>query len=344
MGDDDRQRRVQRAAALSVASNALLVAGKLATGLAIGSVAVVSEAIHSAVDLFAALIAWFAVREAGKPADEQHAYGHGKIENLAALIEAALIVGAALWIIIEAALRLADPQPVSGAAWGVAVMGASAAVNLAVSSYLMAVGRRCDSIALQADAWHLRTDVLTSAGVMLALAVIWAGARWGGLDLWWVDPVVAIAVALLILKAGAELTVQAGGDLLDRSLPMPERDWIAAHIRSLFPQISGFHDLRTRKAGRHRFVEVHLVVPEHLSVRQAHDLAEAVEIGIGTHFPGTTVTVHMDPCDLRCPPRCLAGCLLGAERNRRRAERGLPPVEPPSGGSGPRVLASPPAI
>ncbi|MCX8040646.1 MAG: cation diffusion facilitator family transporter [Planctomycetota bacterium] len=328
--EDTRQRRVQRAAALSVASNSVLVVGKLVTGLIIGSVAVVSEAIHSAVDLLAALIAWFAVREAGKPADEQHAYGHGKIENLAALIEAALIVAAAIWIIIEAALRLVDPKPVAGASWGVLAMGISALVNLLVSSYLMAVGRRCDSIALQADAWHLRTDVLTSFGVMAALAVIWAGDRWWGVDLWWVDPVVAIAVALLILRAGAQLTSEAGGDLIDRSLPMPERSWIIAHIRALYPRITGFHDLRTRKAGRHRFVEVHLVVPEDLNIRAAHALAESVELGIGEHFPGTTVTVHLDPCDLHCPPRCLAGCLLGEERNRRRAERGLPPIDPPA--------------
>ena len=324
-----RHRRVTRAAALSVLSNTVLVAAKLVTGLAIGSVAVISEAIHSAVDLLAALIAWFAVSKAGRPADEDHAYGHGKIENLSAVVEALLIVVASAWIMVEAAHKLSNPGKVEGAGWGFFVMGISAGLNLLVSQYLMRVGKECDSIALQADGWHLRTDVLTSAGVMLAMGVIWLGHRFWGLDLWWVDPAVAIAVAMLILKAAFELTWEAGGDLLDRGLPPAEQDWMKSYLAGFAPRITGFHDLRTRKAGAHRFVDVHVVVKEDQTIVEAHEVAEEMELGIIAKFPGSTVTVHLDPCDGRCPPRCLAGCLLGSDRrNALRATKGLAPIEP----------------
>jgi cation diffusion facilitator family transporter len=328
-----RNRRTSRAAALSVLSNSVLVVAKLFVGLAIGSVAVVSEAIHSAVDLLAALIAWFAVTTAGKPADDDHPYGHGKIENLSAVIEALLIVGASAWIIVEAVHKFSNPTPVTGAGWGFAVMAASAGINLLVSTYLMRVGKECDSIALQADAWHLRTDVFTSAGVMLALGVIWAGATFAGADLWWVDPAVAIVVALLILKAAFELTWQAGGDLLDQGLPPAEVEWIRGFVHSFLPRITGFHDLRTRKAGAHRFIDVHVVVEHQQTVGQAHEVAEAIEQGVRMKFPASTITVHLDPCDASCPPRCLSGCLLERSvRHAKRAERGLPPIDPPTPG------------
>lgn len=330
-----RNRRVRRAAALSVASNSVLVVLKLAAGLWIGSVAVISEAIHSAVDLLAAVIAWVAVTMAGKPADEDHPYGHGKIENLSAVIEALLIVAASAWIIVEAVAKLNAPEPVHAAGWGALVMAVSAGLNLLVSNYLMRVGKECDSIALQADAWHLRTDVLTSAGVMVAMSAMWAGARFWGADLWWIDPAVAILVALLILKAAFELTWQAGGDLLDRGLPPVEVDAIRAFTASFAPRITGFHDLRTRKAGNLRFVDVHVVVPAEQSVGQAHEVAEAIENGVAERFPGTSVTVHLDPCDGACPPHCLSGCLLARERRHAlRAARGLPPIDPPSGPPG----------
>jgi len=325
-----RNRRTSRAAALSVLSNTVLTAAKMVTGLAVGSVAIISEAIHSAVDLVASLISWFAVTTAGKPADEDHAYGHGKIENVSAVIEALLIVGAAGWIIYEATHKLQNPGTVTGAGWGFLVMAASAGVNLLVSTYLMRVGKQCDSVALQADAWHLRTDVMTSAGVTLAMAAIWLGQRFWGLNLWWVDPIIAIVVAMLILKAAFVLTWQAGGDLIDRGLPPAEQEWIRKYIGNFVPRITGFHDMRTRKAGAHRFIDVHVVVEEQQTISVAHEVAEEIELGVLDKFPGSNVTVHLDPCDGRCPPRCLAGCLLPREqRHALRAAKGLPAIDPP---------------
>lgn len=328
---DPVQRRKTRAAILSVASNSVLVAAKLVAGLAIGSVAVISEAIHSAVDLVAALIAWFAVKTSGAPADTKHPYGHGKIENVSGMIEALLILVAAVWIVSEAVRKLIHPTPVEGVGWGFIVMAASAGVNVLVSAYLMRIGKATGSIALQADAWHLRTDVWTSAGVMSALGVVWLGHRlWPGVDLHWVDPVAAIAVALLIVKAAWDLTWQALGDLLDEGLPPAEMDWIRGLAQARVPRVRSCHDLRGRKVGNRRFVEIHLAVDHAETVGQAHDLADQIETEIDQQFPGTTTTVHVDPCDASCKPRCLSGCLLAREhRHRLRAERGLPPVDPP---------------
>jgi divalent metal cation (Fe/Co/Zn/Cd) transporter len=141
---------------------------------------------------------------------------------------------------------------------------------------------------------------------------------------------VAIAVAMLILKAAFELTWEAGGDLLDRGLPPAEQAWIKAFVAGFQPRITGFHDLRTRKAGAHRFLDVHVVVEESHTIAKAHEVAEEIELGVLQKFPGSTVTVHLDPCDAQCPPRCLSGCLLKREqRHALRATKNLEPIDPP---------------
>jgi cation diffusion facilitator family transporter len=313
--------RKARIAALSVFSNATLVALKLVVGLVIGSVSVVSEAIHSAVDLLAAVIALFSVRTSSLPADREHPFGHGKIENVSGTVEALLIALAALWIIAEAVGKLMHPAPLETVGWGVGVMLFSAIVNTVVSQMLFKVGRETDSIALQADAWHLRTDVYTSAGVMASLALIWlVGRIRPELNLSWLDPVAAIGVALLILKASYDLTVQSARDLLDVHLPESEVEWIRRCIQEHHAVVHGFHDLRTRKAGHFRFVEFHLKVEPRMSVADSHEIARELKLHIEDHFPGTTVTIHVEPCDSRCVDKCVAGCLL-SEGQRQAAGR-----------------------
>lgn len=318
----DSAQRKARAAWISVISNSTLVVSKLAVGLLIGSVSVVSEAIHSGVDLIAAGIALFAVKSANKPADKEHPYGHGKIENLSGTVEAVLIFLAAAWIVYEAAHKLIVPSPLEMAGLGVAIMAVSATVNFFVSRMLFRVGKETDSIALQADAWHLRTDVWTSAGVMGGLAVImlsrWLFPAW---DLWWLDPAAAIVVALLIVRAAFHLTRQSLRDVMDESLPEEEQRWIADHVRSV-PGVFGFHGLRTRKAGPKRFVEFHLLVDRALSVETSHRLSHDVSDAIEKQFDGASVTVHIEPCDGSCPPECLAGCLLDPQQ--REAARLAP--------------------
>jgi cation diffusion facilitator family transporter len=308
----DVQKRKSSVAILSVTSNTVLVVMKLAVGIMISSVSVISEAIHSGMDLIAALIAWFSVRTSSKPADEDHPFGHGKIENVSGTVEAILIFLAAGWIIYEAIKKFIHPEPVGTAVWGVGVMLISAITNIVVSQKLFIVGRETDSIALQADAWHLRTDVYTSAGVMAGLALIWLG-KWifPGYDLSWLDPACAIVVAVLIIKAAYDLTVQSARDLLDANLPGEEQRWIRQLIESHRGAIRGYHHLRSRKAGHFRFVEFHVQVDRHMTVENSHGLARKLSGAIKDRLPHTTVTIHVEPCTSECPDKCLAGCLLG---------------------------------
>ncbi len=204
MSQNKKKRRV---AILSVASNSTLVVFKLVIGIHTGAVSILSEAIHSGVDLVASMIAFFAVRASGKPADERHTFGHGKFENLSAAIEGLLIFVAAGWIIYESIQKLIFPEPVDNLQWGVLVMGVSAITNLIISRKLFKVGRETDSAALMADGWHLRTDVWTSAGVAGGLAIYIIGRKaFPELNLHWIDPLIAMGVAGLIIRAAWELT------------------------------------------------------------------------------------------------------------------------------------------
>jgi cation diffusion facilitator family transporter len=308
-------------AALSVLSNGLLIVFKVAVGLLIGSVSVLSEAIHSGVDLIAAVIALFAVRAASQEADERHPYGHGKFENVSGTVEALLIFGAAAWIIYEAVHKLVRPQEIDMPAWGVGVMLVSALVNIAVSKRLFKVGKETDSVALRADAWHLRTDVYTSLGVMSGLLVIWvAGMISPGLDLRWLDPVVAIAVALMIMKAAWDLTRESARDLLDVSLPDTDVDWIAGFVTGGWPAVRSFHHMRTRKAGSNRFIDFHLAVDDHMSVGAAHSLGDEIVVAIKEHLPESHVHIHVEPCDFECRVSCASGCSVKPEARKRRQE------------------------
>jgi len=307
---DPKQRKV-RVALLSVASNSVLVVIKLVAGALVGSVSILSEAIHSGIDLLAAVIALFSVRTSSIPADKEHPFGHGKIENISGTIEALLIFAAAIWIVFEAAKKMIHPEPLEALGWGVGVMAASAIVNLIVSEMLFRVGRDTDSIALQADAWHLRTDVYTSAGVMFSLAAIEVGHRFfPAADFDWLDPAAAFGVAVLIIKAAYDLTKQSARDLLDVNLPAAEQEWICRQISLNSSGIHGYHRMRTRKAGHYRFVEFHLMVDPNSSVQASHSITDDLTRIIKGKFPGTSVTIHVEPCNGNCNGHCLEGCLL----------------------------------
>ena len=293
---------------LSVASNSALVVFKLIVGLAIGSVSVLSEAIHSGIDLVAALIAYFAVRSSAQPADKRHHYGHGKFENISGFVEAILIFLAAAWIIYEAVKKFVSPEPIEMIGWGILVMGLSSFVNMAVSQMLFKVGNETDSIAIKADAWHLRTDVYTSMGVMTGLGLIWLiELVWKGHHVHWIDPLAAIIVALMIIKAAYELTVQSLGDLLDASLPENDNAKIAGIIKRQGGVIS-FKNLRTRKAGHTKFIEFDILVDGAISVEKAHNLTDDIIADIEKVLAYSKVTIHIEPCDGKCPEECLPNC------------------------------------
>lgn len=290
---DDRQNHPlkARAAALSIASNTTLIVFKLAVGLLSGSIAIISEALHSGSDLVAALIAFWSVRKAGVPADERHHYGHEKVENLSGVVEALLIIIAAGVIVYEAVRRLFDGPELDHVWLGVAVMAVSGVVNLVVSlGVLYPVARRTDSAALEADAAHLLTDVYTSFGVAGGLLLVQLTGIEG------FDSAAAIAVAVVILHTGFSLVTKSTRVLLDETLSDEELDDIRRCVRDHRGDIiAGYHKLRARRAGSRRHIDLHITVDETLSVGEAHDVAEHIAADIRDCIPNSDVMVHVEP-------------------------------------------------
>ncbi|HTY46204.1 MAG TPA: cation diffusion facilitator family transporter [Methanomassiliicoccales archaeon] len=277
-------------AMLSIYSNSALVALKLAVGILMMSVSVLSEAIHSMIDLIAAIIANYSIRKSLKPADLDHEYGHAKYENLAGVVEAILIFFAAVLIIYEAVNRLIENAPVEFLLAGIVVMGISVVANLSVSHMLIKVGKEEDSIALIADGMHLRTDVYTSLGVFIGLVLI------NVTNIEILDPIVAIMVAFLIMKAAWDLTRESSKGLVDQSLPPEEEEVIRKVLNENSFHFVNFHALRTRKAGAERFIDLHLVVNRQMCVLDAHNLCETLEQAIESRLPHTSVLIHLEPC------------------------------------------------
>lgn len=278
------------AAAISIVSNSTLVVLKLAVGFLSGSVSIIAEGIHSANDLIAALIAFLSVRISEKPPDEQHPYGHGKAESISAAAEALLIVGAAVWIVIEAFQRLRKPEPVEHLSVGVVVMGISVVINILVSRYLFRVAREEDSPALEADAHHLATDVYTSMGVVAGLIVT-------GLTGWHIlDPLMAIAVAMLILRIGLGLTMKSLHHLMDAQLPTAEVSRIEDILKGE-TRIHSWHNLRTRKSGSTRHIDLHIVFRNDATLLEAHQVADELEKRIAAEMAPAHVVIHVDPYD-----------------------------------------------
>ncbi|MGE5454180.1 MAG: cation diffusion facilitator family transporter [Methylocystaceae bacterium] len=278
-----------KAAWVSVASNTVLVTFKIIVGLMIGSVSVLAEGIHSANDLLASFIALFAVKKASEPPDDVHPYGHGKMENVSGTIEALLIFVAAIWIIWEATVRLQHGGEMLPVGWGILVMGTSTLVNLMISTYLMKVARATSSIALEADAMHLRTDVFTSLGVTVGLVII----HFTKVTL--VDPIAAILVAILIIKAAGDLTREAFRPLLDTAICEEDLAIVRAILDDYGDDYLEYHDLRSRKAGRDSYLDLHLVTCPNMSVKQVHDLCDAIEDQIMVSFPYSQVLIHVEP-------------------------------------------------
>lgn len=290
--------RVQaaRAARTSVFSNLLLTLGKLAAGLFTGSVSILSEALHSGLDLAAAVMAWLAVRKAREPADRDHNFGHGKYESLSSMAEGLLIL-AAVWLIVWGAMGrlISGETEIRGPLVGVFVMGVSAVVNVLVSRMLFRVSKETDSLALEADAWHLRTDVWTSVGVLAGMAVIAVGTWAGFPEVHHIDPVVAIGIALVIIRAAVDIMRRSYHHLVDRSLPAAEVERVELLLMEHYPELSGYHRLRTRQAGPERYIDVHLEVPGQLSVAQSHALCDHLEQDLRKLIPGAEVLIHVEP-------------------------------------------------
>jgi cation diffusion facilitator family transporter len=275
-----------KTARLSIISNCSLITLKVVAGILSGSVSILSEAIHSGMDLLAAVIAFFSVRLSDTPPDTEHPYGHGKYENISGVIEAFLIFIAAGWIIYEAIYRIIAPSPVEKIEIGAAVMAVSAIVNFFVSRRLYKVAKKTDSIALEADALHLKTDVYTSVGVAVGLFLLWI-TKWHILD-----PLVAIAVALLILRESYRLMRNAFSPLVDTALSAEETQIITEEISK---RGFAFHNLRTRKSGHSRFAELHLEMPENVELKDVHKICDEIENAIENRIRYIEINIHVEP-------------------------------------------------
>jgi cation diffusion facilitator family transporter len=299
-------------ARLSVFSNISLTVGKLFVGVYVGSISIISEAAHSLVDLVASLIAYFAVKESSKPEDKQHPYGYGKFENVSGTIEAILIFIAAIYIIYESVDKLLHPLKIQMPIIGVLIMCFSAGINFFVSKKLFVAAKEADSVAIEADAWHLRTDVYTSLCVMSVLFIITLFELfYPKINIYWLDPIVAIVIAIAIIKTAYKLVIKSSKDLFDISLPDTEVKLIEGIIRTS-TDICGYHGLKTRKSGNKRFVEFHILVRHQMSVLQSHDITRQMEYQISKQLENITVTIHVEPCDNTCTEKCQEGCLIKA--------------------------------
>ncbi len=284
-----------RTARLSIISNTFLIIMKTLVGILSGSVSIISEAIHSTMDLLAAIIAFFSVKISDKKPDEEHPYGHGKFENISGVIEALLIFIAAIWIMYEAVNKILHQKEIDNLDWGFIVMFVSAVVNIVVSQRLYKVAKETDSIALEADALHLKVDVYTSMGVAVGLGLIWISGFILRYPLYILDPIVAILVAMLILRESFILLKTAYSPLLDVKLPDDEIAIIKQAIENNKIGNISFHQLRTRKAGNYRYVDLHLEVPASFSVKESHDICDAIEKEIEAKLKKVEVNIHVEP-------------------------------------------------
>jgi len=279
-----------RAAGLSILSNTVLIALKLAAGAITGSIAIITEAVHSSIDLLASVIAYFSVRKADEPPDDDHPYGHAKVENVAAGIEGMLILVGAGIIVFESVRRLVDVPEVESIGVGIAVIAFSAVANFGVSTYLYRQAELTESPALEGDAAHLRTDAATSAGVLVALVAV----EVTGVEI--LDPITALLVAVAIVSAGVRILMRSSRVLVDEALPADElaavREAIEAHDA---PEVTGFHKLRARRAGSHRYIDLHVQFAEGTTLSRAHALSHELQRAIGARLRSADVLIHLEP-------------------------------------------------
>jgi cation diffusion facilitator family transporter len=277
-----------RIARLSIFSNIFLIIIKLIVGIFTGSVSIVSEAIHSAIDLLASIITYFSVDISEAPADKGHPYGHGKFENISGVVEAILIFIAAIGIMIEAVHKIVEHTIIKNLGIGFIVMFISALVNWLVSKQLKKVARETESIALEADATHLRTDVYSALGVGIGLFLIWITG------LAYLDPVVAIVVSLFILRGAWILLNNAFSPLVDTAMPEQEIQIIQNLLKN---KSLTFHDLKTRRAGHDRFADIHLEMPQDMSLKDVHAICDDVENELSTRIKNLQITIHAEPLE-----------------------------------------------
>jgi cation diffusion facilitator family transporter len=294
------------AAKLSLAVIVGLIALKVLVAVITGSISIVAQAVDSFLDLFAVVITFLAIRIAAKPADEEHPFGHGKAENIAAVLQAALIFAAGGLIIYSSVQRMITGATVELTEAGIGVMLVSVIASILLARHLLKVSRSAGSIALEANAHNIAADVYSAAGVLVGFLII----RFSNFYI--VDPIMAVIVAFSILKAGYTVTRKSFGGLVDTRLPQEEETEIKTAIMEHGCQMGGFHNLRTRQAGHQRYVELHLVMPRNASVDITHRVCDKLEQDIKERLPNTSITIHVEPGDIDCD-QCSVPCAIRDE-------------------------------
>ncbi|MFC1995245.1 cation diffusion facilitator family transporter [Chloroflexota bacterium] len=289
------------AAKLSLAVVIGLVSLKIVVGVITGSLSILAQAADSFLDLFAVALTLLAVRIAVRPADERHPFGHGKVENIAATAQAILIFTAGGLIIYSAIRRIITGTTVELTEAGMGAMVVSIIASLFLSRHLLKVARISDSIALEANAHNIAADVYSAAAVLAGLIII----RFTGLTI--LDPILALLVALFILKVAYDVLRKSFGGLIDVKLPETEEKLIKSCLMEHDHEIVGFHKLRTRKSGNQRYIDLHVIMPKDASVKDAHRLCDYLENDIGGRLRHTSVTIHVEPCDENCN-QCSVTC------------------------------------
>ena len=277
------------AALFSIISNSIIIVLKIVAGIVSGSISIISEAIHSGADLFASLLTFFAVSKASEPADKEHPFGHGKYEDMSGFIEGGLIVVAGLYIISESIKKLflgfdLKSEPILG----IYVMSCSVILNIIVSSYLFYIAKKRDSISLYADAQHLRTDVISSFGVLCGLLII----KLTGFAI--IDPVIGILIACVIVKTGIKINKNAMNDLLDGSLPQEDINTIEKILNETH-DIEGYKNLNCRQIGRCKNIEITLLFYPDLNISECHKVCDKIENKINNKFNQTRIMIHCEP-------------------------------------------------
>jgi len=271
-----------------------LILLKIIAGWISGSISVFAQAADSFLDLFAGLVTFFAVRIATKPADEEHPFGHGKVEDMAGMVQGVLLFIAAGLIIYSSVQRIINKTPIELAEAGMVAMVVSMVASVLLSRHLLKVSRATGSVVLEANARNITGDIYSTAAVLVGLIVV----RLTGLSI--LDPIIAIGIAIYIAKIAYDAINKPLLGLVDASLPRSEQAVIKSCLAEQGNQIVGFHELRTRRSGNQRYIDLHLVMAKGISLEQAHQVCDLLEVDIRLKLPRTNVTIHVEPCDGKC--------------------------------------------
>jgi cation diffusion facilitator family transporter len=288
---------------LSILTIGSLIIIKVIASVITGSIGIRADALHSIIDLSGAIIGYIGIRVSDKPPDKNHAFGHSKAENIAGVIIAGLIFIAAGSIFYEAIHKLIVGGTVELVTVGIYVTAAAIAINILISRYAMRVARATDSLALEATARDMTADVLSSCAVLLGLILV------GITGLTVLDPIVALLVAILIARTAFVSMRKSFGGLMDTRLSKEEENEIKECINEHSKQLVSFHELRTRKAGNRRFIDLHLVMPKKASVEEAHKMCDHLEQDLENRLTNTDVTIHVEPCAIECE-QCSVTCSI----------------------------------